>query len=447
MNKKRIITIVAALLLIAATAGIVIAVTASKDPKTRVVNALGKLGSQMASKYYRTDKKYRTKAEKALNSRFAYMGSVKLQSLDVDIPQLSEVSSYISGIRFHSEGIVDREEDRIHTESGISYAIISLPYLTLDISGSEVALSADDLFDGALVVDTEGMGTAFNASELSRIFGIKLSDEKVELLDQGLPTSSDASDPDIKKDAKVIKALTELYNAIDVAEETEKREIFIDGSVLKCDVYQITAQEEDINTLISALGLKDANAQGGCVMEAALTPKGNLAYFEAEYGDYVFDMEIRSEECARNDMNLMFGKRNGPTLELTCSGRESKNTRHDDIDVNLTLGKNKLNLKTAFDTVMSAEGIEAEISDISLEAGGSGVYLSGDFDLVFDTEEPEPVPEPTRELLKMSEEDFDKLGVEIYDHLMQNDMIAMVLSQFGGEPVVSDLLDLMNSGR
>ena len=52
-----------------------------------------------------------------------------------------------------------------------------------------------------------------------------------------------------------------------------------------------------------------------------------------------------------------------------------------------------------------------------------------------------------REILKMSEADFDSLGVEIYDNLMKNDLIAMILSQFGGAQPINDLLDLMNSGR
>ena len=444
---KKIITIVAALLLVAATAGIVIAVTASKDPKTRVVSALGNFANQLTSKYYRTDKKYRTKAEKAFASQIGYTGSLKLEGLDVDIPQISEIASYISGIKLRSEGTIDIEENRIHSETGIAYAIISLPYLTIDVNGSEVALSAEDVFDGALTLETKGMGTAFNASDLSRIFGVQLSDEKVAMLDQGLPTDSDASDPDTKMTAKALDALKDFYDAIEVEETEEKREIFIDGKVLKCDLFRIKAKEEDINKLISELGLKGANAKEDCLMEAAITPKGNLAYFNAAYGDYVLDAEIRSEECARNDMNIMFGKMNGATVELICRGTEDKNTRHDDLEMKLSLGKRELNLTTSFDTNMDNYGIGIDASDISISTGGRAIYLSGDMDLIFDAEEPEPIPEPRRELLKMSEADFDKLGVEIYDHLMQNDMIAMVLSQFGGEPVVGDLLDLMNSGR
>nr|MCR4586268.1 hypothetical protein [Lachnospiraceae bacterium] len=225
------------------------------------------------------------------------------------------------------------------------------------------------------------------------------------------------------------------------------RDIFIDGAVVSCDVYPITAKEEDINKLLAEMGITGVSAQGDCLLEAALTPKGNLAYLGGGYAGFVFDMEIRSEECARNDMNISFGKTGGVMAEIICNGTENDNERHDDMEFKLSSGKKEISLKAVFDSTMSRDGILVEAPEINLDAGIINLTLSGDADIMFDADEAEEIPEPRREILKMSEADFDKLGVEIYDHLMQNSIIGMVLTQFGGNSAIGDLVDLMNSGR
>lgn len=459
-KKKGIVTIVAAVIVIAVIAVAVITLNAVKDPKTKVIRAFARLFSEdvgsrlydkrdnsrglLYSRFYQTNKAYRKSAEKALQGKFAYDASLALDRLDADIPGIKDVLSYISGVRFNVEGAADLKEERIRMSAGLSYAIVSIPKLTLDVSGSEAALSADGVFDGALTVDTEGMGTAFNSSELSHIFGIKLNSEQVAALDKGLFTDDKGISKD---DEKAVKAFLKLYDSVQVDESSETRTIFIDGKTVDCDVYPIRVQASDINMFLDEIGAEDIDVQNDCTMEAALTPKGNLAYFECEFADYVFDMEIRSEECARNDMNMMLAKAGKSSFEFVCRGSEQDNVRKDDVTMDINIAGRPVTCEMSFETSMSPSGIEIDADEISISSGNYRVALTGDVDLLFDADEIEDIPEPKREILKMSEADFDSLGVEIYDHLMQNDLFAMVLSQFGGQPVIGDLIDLMNSGR
>ena len=462
MNKKKIIGVsVGSLLVILGIAIVVICLTVNNDPKTKVIRAVARLFPEetgrmlydkndrgrgiLLSEYYRSNKAYRKNAEKALGGRFSYDASLMLKGLDADVPGLSEILSYISGIKLKNYGSVDLENERIRMTTGLSYAIVSLPRLTLDVSGSEVALSSDEFFEGALCVDTEGMGTAYDSSELSDIVGLKLGSERAAALDNGL--FADKEEDKDPKSGEKIKAFIRFYDSVEVEEAEEKRDIFIDGKVMSCDVYTIKASAGDISDLISELSGEDIMIKNDCTMEAALTPKGNLAYLGGEYADCVFDLEIRSESCARNDMNLMFGKTGVGSVEIACSGEENGEIRNDRISLEASVFGRSINLETAFESTMSPSGVSVDITDIDLDTAGFGAELSGDIDIMFDEPVIGDVPGPKREILKMSEADFDRLGVEIYDNLMKNDLIAMALSMFGGEGVVGDIIDLMNSGR
>ncbi|MCR5120584.1 MAG: hypothetical protein K6B44_13305 [Lachnospiraceae bacterium] len=461
MKKKKIIIIAAAsLLVIVAAVVTVVMLTLVRDPKTKVIRAFARLFSEdvgsrfyagkdsgrglLFSRYYQSNKSYRKSAEKALQGRFGYDGSLKLEGIQADMDELDQILAYVSGIKLNYEGELDLENERIHLESGLSYAIISLPRLVLDISGSEVALSADGFFDGALTVDTEGMGSAYNNSELARILGVKLDSTQTAALDTGL-FPEDASTTEQKEE--VIKAVLELYDAVEVDKPTDKRHIFIDGSDVACDVYPIKVKADDINNFFSKIGVTGINVQEDCTMEAALTPKGNLAYFEFEYEDCVFDMEIRSEECARNDMNLMFANPSRGSFELICTGSENNDVREDRVTLNLYINGHELSCDLVAESTMSPELVSIDLDEIKLSGDFQEIDLSGSLDLILEDQEMPEVPEPKREILKMSEADYDSLGVEIYDNLMKNELFAAILNQFGGEPLISDLVDLMNSGR
>ena len=369
---------------------------------------------------------------------------MKLEGIKADIPDMGDALSYISGIRLDGEGAVDLENRRIHMSSGLSYAIISLPGVSLDITGNEVALSSDGVFEGSLTVDTKGMGTAYNASELSDIFGLKLGSEQTKNLDRGLfPDAAGNADDN----GKVLGAFLKLYDSVQVDEAKEKRDIYIDGKSVACDVYPIKVDARDINTFLDEIGAEGIKAAGDCTMEAVLTPKGNLAYFEFEYEDCVFDLEIRSEKCARNDMNMMLAIPRGVSYEIACNGSESGDVRQDAFMLNVYNGMHTISCEISAESTMAQDMLSIDMSEIKLTADGQEIDLSGGLDLIFEEEEIADAPGPKREILKMSEADFDSLGVEIYDNLMKNDLIAMILSQFGGAQPINDLLDLMNSGR
>ena len=56
---------------------------------------------------------------------------------------------------------------------------------------------------------------------------------------------------------EVIKAVLELYDAVEVDKPTDKRHIFIDGSDVACDVYPIKVKADDINSFFGSLCRKE----------------------------------------------------------------------------------------------------------------------------------------------------------------------------------------------
>lgn len=231
-KKGRVVAIVlAAVLLVAALAGVLVVVLGTGGPAKQVQVALQNTYTTLASRYAAT----RQQLGLASISTLAKNGPVQLESTLYVQP-----SARTTQVSYTTAGIIDFEQAKMQFEMGIGLGSAQAVELLVGVDGNLVSLTAPQFLDDSYGFYTDSFSEDFNNSELYRLIGgVALPDGLSLDLAAWMENYHAAL-----SGSKAPAAEGEDFWQQVTVEKGQRTDVKVNGHTQNCDVYTVTIPQE-----------------------------------------------------------------------------------------------------------------------------------------------------------------------------------------------------------
>jgi len=405
-----------------------------------------------------------------LSDNKAYSAGFSLRIQELSGEGLDSYAGMLSGLGLSVDSASDLLNRKSATSMDITYG--GTTYLTLggQLQGSKIHITAPQLLNGSLSVDLstmkEDLASDSMIGKTFQQYGISLPENFTEELLQSLTAPSTLHDM-----VALTAACDDLDNSI-LVEKLDKKSVSFSSDIAYKTAYSVTIPKDAYMTVMNAAldasmeyssnlsesltgtANNDADAKlqeakvklqeiadtiGDLNFTVAVTKAGYISYAETKITDaensYSFKASFTGEAAPLADVDVFFQATvKGKTLEATYE--ESFDTETNEIEFAFTAKENDTTLLTvsgegAFTDVEKSKKYVMDLDYLEIETKKFSLSFAGDY-YVDTTKCDISAPTGTEyNLLRMSDQDFLSLALEVYSNLQKDPLLSNVLNLLG----------------